>query len=386
MTAQRICRVCNTAFLDPPEDAGRELVCPACRQHVSAAAPDIRPGAGHAIRDALPAGEQLDSESLERAGRFYALGAGIDLHESSEPEVMSAADATSRLRECQAAMPTVPSAYQPSGALPAPALIAMTLGAVVGVVLAALTVTSTGIVAFVAIRILIAIASAVPYLIVRAILGLFVFVVAVLPFMAGGWVAARTTTLFGRWGKNRNTLAAQILSVLPAGLAVAIVGSLFYVFGGDWQDLWGLNPADNPSVGLVYVTAAVFADVVAMSVAGVVAGKRVLAEKFCEDCAQFMSRLKVKSLRRGALLAMSRAVKERNTEAAISLLYCEAGKEGTVELYRCPQCWKGFVEVTAHFVAHWQGEQGKEKKEESWLVASQELPAAEMERFPLYPL
>ena len=99
-----------------------------------------------------------------------------------------------------------------------------------------------------------------------------------------------------------------------------------------------------------------------------------------------MSRLKVKSLRRGALLAMSRAVKERNTEAAISLLYCEAGKEGTVELYRCPQCWKGYVEVTAHFAAHWQGERGKEKKEESWLVASLELPAAEMERFPLYPL
>jgi hypothetical protein len=80
------------------------------------------------------------------------------------------------------------------------------------------------------------------------------------------------------------------------------------------------------------------------------------------------------------------SVKERNTEAAISLLYSAAGKEGSVELYRCPHCWKGFVEVTAHFAAQWQGRQGKEGKKESWLVASLELPAAEMERLPLEPL
>ncbi len=208
-------------------------------------------------------------------------------------------------------------------------------------------------------------------------LGLLGLVAAVLPFVAGGWVAARTTTLFGRWAKNRNTTVAQTLSVGSAGVSVAVAAGLFYVFGNTWRD--------NPGFGLVYWCAAIFVAAIAMGVAGVVAGKHVLAEKFCEDCESFMRKLNVKSLHLGGLQAMRCAVTEHNTEAAVSLLQAAAGHDGSVELFTCPQCFKGFVEVTAHFKARWQGNHGNETKRESWLVASLELPATEMERFPVYP-
>ena len=76
---------------------------------------------------------------------------------------------------------------------------------------------------------------------------------------------------------------------------------------------------------------------------------------------------------------------EHNVEAAVSLLQAEAGHDGSVALFTCPQCFKGFVEVTAHFKAWRRGNNGKETKRESWLVASLELSTTEMERFPVYP-
>jgi hypothetical protein len=317
---------------------------------------------------------ELESMGPAWLGKLYALRHGIDLNEASKQPMPFPIAA---LGEWRTAMPEVPSAYRPSGALPVSALTSMTLGAGVGTGLTTLVVLAGGSLALVVIFLLMALMAIVHYILVNAMLGLLAFIAAVLPFIAGGWVAARTTTLFGRWAKNRNATVAQTLSVGSAGVSVGVAAGLFYVFGSSWTD--------KPGVGLVYWCGALFAAAIAMGVAGVVAGKHVLAQKFCEDCKVFMGKLNVKSLRLGALKAIRYAITEHNTEAAVSLLQAEAGHDGTVALFTCPHCFKGFVEVTAHFKARWRGNHGSETKQESWLVASLELPAAEMERFPDYP-
>jgi hypothetical protein len=78
----------------------------------------------------------------------YADHVGVDLDETSEPEVESTAVATRLLQEWKAVLPAVPSAYQPSGVLPIAALIAMTVGAGLGVVLSTLADLVAGVIAF----------------------------------------------------------------------------------------------------------------------------------------------------------------------------------------------------------------------------------------------
>jgi hypothetical protein len=185
----------------------------------------------------------------------------------------------------------------------------------------------------------------------------------------------------GRAGKNRNTGVALCLAAISAGLAIAIAAALLYALGrellGDWLSV------DVATAGflIVYGSGAALAAAIAAGAAAHFAARRVQADKFCEDCARFMSGLKVKSLRLGALRAITRALREHNTEVAVSLLYSRTGPDGAVDMYRCPRCGKGIVEVTAHFKARWR-EPDRGRKKESWLVASVELPAAEMLRFP----
>jgi hypothetical protein len=210
--------------------------------------------------------------------------------------------------------------------------------------------------------------------------GLLTVVAATVPFVGGGWVSALTTTLSGRAGKNRNVGVAVCLAALSAGLAVAIAAGLVYAFGrqplGDYLSV----DAQSSEFRVLYVSGAALAAAIATGAAVHFAAKRVQGQKFCEDCELFMSGEKLKSLRLGAVRAIARGLHEHNTEAAVSLLHSPAGSDGSVDSYRCPRCGKGIVEVTARFNARWRAPD-RGRKKESWLVASVELPSAEMDRF-----
>jgi hypothetical protein len=374
------CRICGTTFLGVPDVAGQP-VCLACRQRITAAPPGNRPTSDNTFTNRLSTKAEVEPSGPARLGRVYAGHVGVDLDEASEPEVESAAVATGLLQEWKVALPAVPSAYQPSGVLPIAALIAMTVGAGFGLVLSTLADLVAGVIAFAGIVLFQASLTKVPSRWVAILAGVLMLVAGTVPFVVGGWVSARLTTLFGRVGHNRNVGIAQCLSVISAGLAVAIAASMLYVFGRRLLDGWLSVDAEAPGFGIVYVSGVALAAAIAMGAAGFFAARHVQGEKFCEGCEVFMSRLKVKSLRLGALRAIVQAARECNTEVAIGLLYSRAGADGTVELFRCPRCGKGFVEVTAHFKARWRGQDGG-KKRESWLVASLELPTMEMQRFP----
>jgi hypothetical protein len=377
------CRICGTTFLGEPDVVGQP-VCLACRQRITAAPLGNRPTADTTFTDRLSAKAEVEPSGPARLGRVYADHAGVDLDEASEPEVESAAVATRLLQEWKLDLPAVPSAYQPSGVLPIAALIAMTVGAGLGVVLSTLADLVAGVIAFTGIVLFHASLTKVPSRWVAILAGVLMLLAGTMPFVVGGWVSSRITTLLGRIGNNRNAGIAQCLSVTSAGLAVAIAAGMFYAFGRRSLDDWLSVHAEDPGFRIVYVGGAALAATIAMGAAGFFAARHVLAEKFCEDCEVFMSRLKVKSLRLGALRAIIQAARERNTEVAVSLLYSEAGSDGTVELFQCPRCGRGFVEVTAHFKAQWRGQDGG-KKRASWLVTSLELPSTEMERFPVSP-
>src|SRR5437763_13050 len=138
MTAQVVCRVCNTTFLGQPDVVGQPLVCPACREKGAAALQAIQRGEDATLTNTLPPEVELESAGPAWLGKLYALSAGIDLNEASEQEVPNSMAATRLHEEWRTAMPEVPSAYQPSGSLPVAALPAMTLGACAGAGLAAL--------------------------------------------------------------------------------------------------------------------------------------------------------------------------------------------------------------------------------------------------------
>jgi hypothetical protein len=379
-----ICHMCGKTFPGERHLVGPP-VCLECRQRVTATLPGYDRTTDNTFTAGLPIKMEAELAGPAQLGEMYALYAGLDLHGVSEPNVEDASVATQLMQQWQAALPAVPSAYQPSGAVPPSALITMALGTGLGVVLSALAQLVTGAVALAVIALLRALVLGVRSGWITIFAGLLMLIAGVLPFAAGGWVSARMTTWFGRWGNNRNKVVAQFLSVTSAGVAAAAVAWLLYAFGTGFLGEWLSIDAQGPGFRLVYGSAAALAAAIAMGVAGCVAGTHVERDKFCEECALFMRRLKLKSLRLGALQAVTRAASERNTQVIASLLHSPAGLDGTVELFWCPDCGRGFVEVTAHFQARWPGTDGERRMKESWLVASLELPAAEMWRFPLSP-
>ena len=160
MTVPAMCRVCNATFLDQFEVAGQLRVCPACRDKGVAALQAIQPGGDTSLTSGATSRAQWESAGPGQLGKLFALNAGIDLNEESKSEVQ---DLVAAHGEWRTALPEVPSAYQPSGALPASALISMTLGAGVGATLATLVELVAGSLARVVIFLLIALAAMLPF-------------------------------------------------------------------------------------------------------------------------------------------------------------------------------------------------------------------------------
>ncbi len=380
-----VCHVCGATLPDEPDVIGRSI-CPACSQGVTATPPGSQPATSTAITDRPSPLAKIDPPGPARPAIAYAARTGIDLGEASDPEVENASVAIRLMQAWKESLPEVSSSYQPSGVLPLRALIAMTAGAGIGVVLSALAAVVGGILAFVGLGLFHEVMSGatVRSRWVAIAVGLLSVVAGATPVIGAGWASARATTLSGRLGKNRSVVAAQFLSVISAALGVAIAAGLLYALGRGQPEAWLSVNSQTPEFLIVYVSGAALAAAIAMGGAGHFAAGTVRADKFCEDCDLFIHGLKVKSLRLGALRAAARAARERNAEVFASLLYSRAGTDGTVELSRCPRCGKGFVEVTAHFKARWGDSEG-EKTKESWLAASLELGAADMKHFPALP-
>ncbi len=341
------CPACNTSLQCGPQHLGKQVACPSCKTRF--ALPPPLPDAGSApqrLPSAVSAGRLPaipTAAEAESPGRHFARRMGLNLDEWYDPVVGSAADADWVEKQWREELPAVPSAYQPSGALPASALLTLVLGTAAGVLVGTLAglVVAAGVGVVVGLLgLLVGLMFFCGYVLIMGII-LFVLGAVVglgLTFAAAGWGAAMSTTQAGRWGKNRNQSAAVVLSQGSAGLAVTLLWLLYQVAGQPFLETRGWAPPQLFGLDLIPVGVALLGVVVAVIVAAKVAGKRVLAAKFCEDCDQFMDVRELNTLSRAVLRAAVLALAQGDLEAAASLLDEPQAKEGKAALFACPSC------------------------------------------------
>jgi hypothetical protein len=292
-------------------------------------------------------------------------------------------------------MPAVSSAYEPSGALPATAVLLLLLGSVVGCVAGLFAQTVVG---SVGLGLVIGLGLALQGMgIVQAIVLFPLYMVTVLAaYFVTGWVAAWCTTRLGEWGKNRNIVAPLVLSVIASLIPVVFACVCYFnseLYTGHMSPpLEKQVSQTSPLLSLwlfsnfFSVVSTLFGLVIAPATAGYFAVRRVLSVKFCEGCQRFMRASGWKTLSLGCLRALVRAVRKDKLDVAASLLHGPSGEEGEARLYSCRCCSRGYLEVTVKYKAQWQsafasfsyppGASSKPtSKKEKWLAVSREVAA-----------
>jgi len=341
----------------------------------------VLPASPQPVGDVLPVNAEPSGPS--RTAYLFAREQGIDPDEVFERQVEDEAMATRFLQHWKEEIPAVPSAYQPSGVLPAKALLLMIVGSVVGVgagLLAGGLVATLGGTLVVLVGYLIALMVFCGFIWCFAVVvgGILALAVAAGTFVVAGWMSALCTTQFGRWGKNRNIRAAAILSVLSSVLAIAIAWVLYYVVGKPLLAERGMTDYSD----LIAAIVAVLGGGIAAFSAGIAATEQVRAAKFCEDCECYMDEISLKRLCLGGLRILLHALGQARIDVAGSLLHDPPGEDAEVKLFSCSSCSRGYLEATIQFKAEWKKKKDKEDKEdktESWLAASRELAAADVE-------
>jgi hypothetical protein len=391
MSIRVSCPACGSVSYFDERDAGREADCPSCQRPIEI------PGAEEPILDVVPEEPVLEVEPeppiLDVVGEEPRPSSGtrrrvpsIDEEEAFDGHVDSEVAATALLRQWRADMPEVASAYQPSGVLPAMALVNMSIGATVG---APAGTVAGGLVAAVGGGLLAALGWLIALILfcgfivfaMVALFGLLGLVVVLLTFSASGWVSAVFTTEFGRWAKNRNVRAAVLFSTVSAGLSVVLAWVLFQAFA---KPILVDHGWIGPQIGdfdILSPIAALLGGAFAVFIARRTAADRIRAAKFCEECERHMERSPLKKLGLSGLRAMAHALNQNRLAEAVSALDLPPGESGEADLFTCPSCSRGYVELKANFKAVWKETKDKKEKTESWLVSSVELGAEDMKRF-----
>jgi hypothetical protein len=400
------CPHCGKTLKADTKFAGKKATCPGCKQPFVLQAPPEAvpgdPGAYGVEAEPPPRGSArvptdepaAPTPTRPRAGRPSDAGSrpadpdAIDVHEKHRPAVADAAEASRELALWKEELPQVPSAYQPSGKMPAAAVVFMLIGSALGAPAGALAgalvgAIGGGITGLIGLLIgLVMDFCGIVYCLSFVLLGIVGLVAYLLTFAAVGVTSGVVTTAMGRLGKNRNATGAAVFSAASALVGMVLVWVGFAFFGqGPLEAAFGFDPGGLTgwtTLGmLIGILIALFC-AVAMAVGW------VESAKFCEDCEQFMGEEALPELRLGGLKALARALGERDIDAAVRLLEAPAGKEAKPALFSCAQCGKGYVELNAQYKATWMEKGDSKEKTESWLVRSIELNADEVQRFKLH--
>jgi hypothetical protein len=388
------CPHCGRKLAIDPKHVGTSVVCPLCkRSFTPPGEPDALP---LAQPEQEPAGIQRDEPPLRRArpaqtpvspGRDFAERQGIDVDEEHFESVSGQKSAEHQLADWKEDMPEVPSAYQPSGKLPFGAIASMVIGSLVGAVGSALAFLVVGAIVFaltVGIFALVAWMSETcgRVLCILILLGIGVGVLGgAFTYGLQGWVAAIITTASGVIGKNRNVPAAVSLSIVACILGLVLSAGAIKWF---WDALltW-IDPEWSAATWFSWVLMAGegVGSLIAVVAAGLFARSMVRESKFCEECEEYMLDKTLRGLGLGAAKAATRALAERDFEAAAELMNTPEGKCGVPTLFWCPKCDKGYLEVQAKFKCTWTKGDENEEKEEEWLAASAELEPEHLDLF-----
>jgi hypothetical protein len=337
-------------------------------------------------------------------GQLFAREEGIDLNERFVRTVADESEASAQLIKWRSEMPAVTSAYEPSGALPASAVLFLLLGSVAGCVaglIAGAAVGSAGLALSSGLLHREGFSQALdlgfPWLAVYfGIVILFHAFTIFGAYFVTGWVSAWCTTRLGEWGKNRNIPAPALLSVVASIIPGVIVCACYFnseFITGHKSSLETAVTRASPLLASWFfsnpfsVVAAALGIVIAPATAGYYAVMRVLTVKFCERCESFMRASGGKELALGCLRGLVRAARKGRLDVAASLLHGPSWGDGEVRLYCCRGCSRGYLEITVTYAAYWKpvnplSHPAREptQKRETWLALSCELAAPDAER------
>jgi hypothetical protein len=340
-------------------------------------------------------------------GQRFAREEGIDLDERFVRAVANESEANALLGKWRLEMPAVPSAYEPSGALPASAVLFLLLGSGVGCVAGFFAGAVIGGAGLALSRELVLKADLrhilsldMPWPLVYGIICLFIYLVTIVgAYFVTGWVSAWCTTRLGEWGKNRNVFAPALLSILASLIPVVFACACYFnseLHTGHQSPLEKAARQASPLLALwlfshsFSIPATIFGIVIAPATAGYFAVERVLTAKFCEHCQSFMRDSGGKALTLGCLRGLVRAVRKERLDVAASLLHGPPWGDGEARLFSCRRCSRGYLEVTVTYGAHWKpahppsvspySSREPTEKTETWLAVSCELAAPDGER------
>jgi hypothetical protein len=372
------CPNCARKLKVRAENLGSTLACPACKHHFAAGMPAAEP-------------EPPDADEAPRrrpaGARDYADEYGIDLDETHERQVSDSGRADRELKRWKEDLPEAKQAYEASGKMPAGAMVFLGGGALAGAV--------AGPGAFLGVAGLTTLAVWLVYLLIAAMgefCGKIPCIVVILAFIVGlvgygaafalmGYVAAVCTTWVGKLAKNRSPGAGSLFSFFSAvaGLAVLAVGAYYFNETQFRQPVPAWGQMDWSQKGIV--AAVVLGALVAIIAAAAVGWDSVQSAKFCEGCERFMETTELKGMRLGRLKGFARAVRDKELRHAADLIDGPLGQDGVAQLFHCPGCGCGYLDVHAQFNATWKGSEGDESKAEKWLVASVALTEKETPHF-----
>jgi MFS family permease len=372
------CPGCQTKVAAEGRLVGKTVYCPDCRTPFPLRMPEgtAAPQDPPVLTDLAPAADTPLAH--------FGDSAGIHPEEVGPSTVDNKAAAKAALTALKNELPPVESIYQPSGVTSGTALGFMLLGIPIGGAAGALV---GGICAFLVGLVLWGCVALINWIaslgwicwITILVTGLVGFGGAALVFGVAGVITAMTITGMGKAGNNRNAAWPALFSLVGALLATGLSWFLFEQYGkAPLERILGAGPN---TLKLVYQITFGIGTLIAMGVALRTAQKEVQSAKFCEDCQQYMETAQLGSHRLGAVKVLARGLREHNIPMAVSAFSGTAGIDGTATLFHCKQCNKGFLEATTVFKVTWKGDDSTEEKTETWLVASAELSADEVERF-----
>ena len=256
-------------------------------------------------------------------------------------------------------LPAVQSAYQPSGRMPMAALACMLLGAVVSVPAGAAAGAIVAVVGILVTWLLYSI-----HILIGDIVHLLFWGVALITGMAGlaaflamfaavGVAAAATVHAAGRLGKNRSPRAEGGISALSALAAAAAFWILMRRVSDLFPDAAAKMLQDVFSTGAVGAICALLGATIVVMAVGVVAHRRSVSVKFCEDCQLYMLSEKLLPISFEHAAVVRKHLDAAQVDMAAAALNEASKDEAQPILFHCPRCRSGYLEITARFSAEY---------------------------------
>jgi hypothetical protein len=275
---------------------------------------------------------------------------------------------TTQLARLKKEFPTVRSIYQPSGRIAAEGHGSLMFGSVVGGVICLLVVVLFNVVLGAVIKVVVAGWPSRWWLLPPA--GLFVLAVTLVVPWALGLAAGKLIAEMGKSGKNRNPSLAFHYSISATAVG-CLLGFLIYL----------LSSFHSPILWPECLCFGVFV-VIALVVSWGVTDHAVKTTKFCEVCEVYMVGKKLRPVCLGGLRQFLYALQQRDMMAAATAAGAARGRSGRPQLFWCPFCGRGYLDLYAGFVGTWNDGHGrKHRSEASWLTASVALSADEIRLF-----